>query len=326
MARQALLLDAKGDRAADTLYAPEAAGRGECARAFGDAALRRGRLRRPGHRRGGGDLEGRFAWCSWTTGGSTQRNQAEAGRATFVCEQKPKGWRIVHVHSSQLLPWDASVRGAPLIMSRILSAVLGLMSRARIEHKPDGGELQDPQASPNRHRGCRRNVERNECQGGEMARSRKCCEHGRFLRVARPLGRTGNVAAGFRRAPGGEGRRVAIVAAGAVGAACARAAALRGLEVAIFEPAPTPPPRRRRPPGCSRPKSSPVTTCWSPSRCAPAPVRAARPRLRETTGMTSVLALRNRRRRVRRAGGRPPQGGGGPAAASRPPLRLAGRR
>jgi ketosteroid isomerase-like protein len=37
---------------------------------------------------------------------NSERNQAETGRATFVCEQKPKGWRIVHVHSSQILPWD----------------------------------------------------------------------------------------------------------------------------------------------------------------------------------------------------------------------------
>ena len=72
-ARRAVLLDAKGDRGADTLYAPE----------------------------------GRFAWVlvdyRWI---NSERNQAEAGRATFVCEQKPKGWRIVHVHSSQILPWD----------------------------------------------------------------------------------------------------------------------------------------------------------------------------------------------------------------------------
>jgi len=58
MARQAPLLDAKGDRVVD------------------------------------------YRWIN------SERNQAEAGRATFICEQKPKGWRIVHVHSSQLLPWD----------------------------------------------------------------------------------------------------------------------------------------------------------------------------------------------------------------------------
>ena len=33
---------------------------------------------------------------------------------------------------------------------------------------------------------------------------------------------------------------VAVIGGGAVGAACARAAALRGLEVAIFEPGPDP--------------------------------------------------------------------------------------
>jgi ketosteroid isomerase-like protein len=52
-------------------------------------------------------LEGRFAWVvvdyRWL---NAQRGQAEAGRATFICEQKSGGWRIVHVHSSQLLPWD----------------------------------------------------------------------------------------------------------------------------------------------------------------------------------------------------------------------------
>jgi hypothetical protein len=85
MARQALLLDAKGDRGADTLYAPEA------------AVVANARVR----------LATRFAWVlvdyRWI---NSERNQAEAGRATFVCEQKPKGWRIVHVHSSQILPWD----------------------------------------------------------------------------------------------------------------------------------------------------------------------------------------------------------------------------
>src|SRR6266540_408218 len=70
--RQALLLDAAGSRAADTVT-----------------------------------LEGRFAWVMvdyrWI---NSQQNQAEAGRATFVCEEKPRGWKIVHVHSSQVLPWD----------------------------------------------------------------------------------------------------------------------------------------------------------------------------------------------------------------------------
>jgi len=59
MARQALLLDAKGDRVLVD-----------------------------------------YRWIN------SEHNQAEVGRATFICEQKPKGWRIVHVHSSQPLPGD----------------------------------------------------------------------------------------------------------------------------------------------------------------------------------------------------------------------------
>src|SRR2546426_12476026 len=49
-----------------------------------------------------------------------------------------------------------------------------------------------------------------------------------------------NVAAGFRGAPAREGRRRRGHRGGAVGAACARAAAARGLQVAIFEPGPDP--------------------------------------------------------------------------------------
>jgi len=41
-----------------------------------------------------------YRWFNLTT------NQAEAGRATFVFEEKPDGWKIIHVHSSQVLPWD----------------------------------------------------------------------------------------------------------------------------------------------------------------------------------------------------------------------------
>jgi hypothetical protein len=108
LAREALMLDAAGDRAADTLYAAEAT----------VVANARARLRAPrfaGIGYGGRvtvaavsvTLEGRWAWLladyRWI---NSQQNQAEAGRATFVCEQKPQGWKIVHVHSSQLLPWD----------------------------------------------------------------------------------------------------------------------------------------------------------------------------------------------------------------------------
>ncbi len=108
MARQALVLDAVGDRAADTLYAPEAI-------VVANARVRLAAPRFAGVGYGGrvtvataaATLEGRFAFVlvdyRWV---NAQRNQAEAGRATFVCEQKSNGWRVVHVHSSQVLPWD----------------------------------------------------------------------------------------------------------------------------------------------------------------------------------------------------------------------------
>src|SRR5439155_3892258 len=108
LVRQALALDAAGDRTADTLYAPEA-------QVVANARARFAAPRFAGVGSGGKitvaaatvTLEGRFAWAMvdyrWT---SSQQNVAEAGRATFICEEKPKGWKIVHVHSSQLLPWD----------------------------------------------------------------------------------------------------------------------------------------------------------------------------------------------------------------------------
>jgi hypothetical protein len=108
IARQALVLDAGGDRAADTLYAAEAL-------VVANARVRLGTPRFAGVGYGGRvtvaaatvTLEGRFAWVlvdyRWI---NAERGQAEAGRATFICEQKPQGWRIVHVHSSQVLPWD----------------------------------------------------------------------------------------------------------------------------------------------------------------------------------------------------------------------------
>ena len=83
MARQALLLDAKGDRAADTLYAPEAL-------VVANARVRLATPRFAGIGYGGRvtvaaaqvTLEGRFAWVlvdyRWI---NSERNQAEAGRA-----------------------------------------------------------------------------------------------------------------------------------------------------------------------------------------------------------------------------------------------------
>lgn len=108
LVRQALTLDAAGDRSADTLYAPDAL-------VVANARVRLGAPRFAGVGPGGRitvaaatvTLAGRFAWAlmdyRWF---NLQQNQAEAGRATFVCEERPGGWRIVHAHSSQLLPWD----------------------------------------------------------------------------------------------------------------------------------------------------------------------------------------------------------------------------
>ena len=108
MARVAILLDAAGDAKADTLYAGEAV-------VVGNARVRLGSPRFAAVGYGGRvtvaaatvTLEGRFAWVlmdyRWF---NLTTNQAEAGRATFVFEEKPDGWKIIHVHSSQLLPWD----------------------------------------------------------------------------------------------------------------------------------------------------------------------------------------------------------------------------
>lgn len=109
LVRLALTLDAAGDRSADTLYAPEAI-------VVGNARIRFAAPRFAGVSYGGRitvtaasvTLEGRFAWVMvdyrWI---NTAQRLAEAGRATFICEQKSgSSWKIVHVHSSQLLPWD----------------------------------------------------------------------------------------------------------------------------------------------------------------------------------------------------------------------------
>ena len=106
--REALVLDAAGDRAADTLYAPEVL-------VVANARTRFAAPRFAGVGYGGRvtvaassvTLEGRFAWIladyRWI---GSQRSQVEAGRATFICEQQSRGWKIIHAHSSQVLPWD----------------------------------------------------------------------------------------------------------------------------------------------------------------------------------------------------------------------------
>jgi ketosteroid isomerase-like protein len=110
IARLAVSLDASGNRAADSLYAPDAV----------VVANARVRLAAPPPRLAGvGNdgrvtvtattvtLEGRFAWVlvdyRWI---NAEQRLAEAGRATFLFERRERGWKIVHLHSSHVLPWD----------------------------------------------------------------------------------------------------------------------------------------------------------------------------------------------------------------------------
>lgn len=108
LVRLALALDAAGDRSADTLYSSDAL-------VIANARVRLGTPRFAGVSYGGRitiatatvTVAGRFAWVlmdyRWF---NLQQNQAEAGRVTFVCEHRSAGWKIVHAHSSQQLPWD----------------------------------------------------------------------------------------------------------------------------------------------------------------------------------------------------------------------------
>ncbi|HEV8304297.1 MAG TPA: nuclear transport factor 2 family protein [Gemmatimonadales bacterium] len=112
LVRLALTLDAAADRAADTLYAADAI-------VVANARARLAAPRFAGVSLGGrvtvaaatATVEGRLAWVmvdyQWV---DAARRLAEAGRATFVCEYRAgpgeRGWKIVHVHSSQLLPWE----------------------------------------------------------------------------------------------------------------------------------------------------------------------------------------------------------------------------
>jgi len=108
LVRLALSLDAAGDRRADTLYAPDAM-------IVGNARVRLAAPRFAGVSAGGRvtiaaatvTLEGRLAWVlvdyRWMH--QTER-RAEAGRATLICEWRGSSWKIVHAHSSQLLPWE----------------------------------------------------------------------------------------------------------------------------------------------------------------------------------------------------------------------------
>jgi SnoaL-like protein len=105
----ALTLDASGDTHADTLYAPDAL-------IVGNARVRLAAPRFAGITGGAGrvtvsaanaTIEGRLAWVfvdyRWV---NPAERRAEAGRATFICELRDNGWKIVHAHSSQPLPWE----------------------------------------------------------------------------------------------------------------------------------------------------------------------------------------------------------------------------
>lgn len=106
--RAALERDAAADHTADTLYAAEA------------IVIANARLRHAAPRFAGVGPGGRITVAAVTVTALTgvawamvdyrwinlETRQAEAGRATFVLEQRPGAWRIVHAHSSQLLPWD----------------------------------------------------------------------------------------------------------------------------------------------------------------------------------------------------------------------------
>ena len=106
--RLALTLDAAGDARADTLYAPDAV-------VVGNARVRLAAPRFAGIAYGGrvtitaanATVEGRVAWVlvdyRWV---KPAERQAEAGRATVICELRSNGWKIVHAHSSQPLPWE----------------------------------------------------------------------------------------------------------------------------------------------------------------------------------------------------------------------------
>jgi len=106
--RAALRADAAGDPSADTLYAP-----GALIIANARVRLRTPRLAGVGY--GGrisvasasATMEGRFAWVlldyRWV---NVEANTTATGRATVVCQLVEGWWRIVHLHSSQPLPWE----------------------------------------------------------------------------------------------------------------------------------------------------------------------------------------------------------------------------
>lgn len=110
LVRLALTLDAAGDRQADTLYTPDAVVVGNARvrlaapRFAGIAGAGRGRVTVTA---ANATVSVRTAWVlvdyRWI---DTADRRAEVGRATVICELRGNGWKIVHAHSSQPLPWE----------------------------------------------------------------------------------------------------------------------------------------------------------------------------------------------------------------------------
>jgi ketosteroid isomerase-like protein len=108
--RLALTLDAAADRNADTLYASDAV-------VVGNARIRLAAPRFAGVGGAGSGrvtitaanatVSGGLAWVlvdyRWI---SSAEQRADVGRATVICERRGSGWKIVHAHSSQPLPWE----------------------------------------------------------------------------------------------------------------------------------------------------------------------------------------------------------------------------
>jgi len=107
LVRAALTLDAAQDRQADTLYPPDAV-------VFSNARQRFAAPRFAGVSYGGRitiaasavNLMGSWAWAMVDYRWIRPTKNAEVGRATFIIAKRANGWRIIHAHSSQLLPWD----------------------------------------------------------------------------------------------------------------------------------------------------------------------------------------------------------------------------
>jgi len=110
--RLAITLDAAGDRSADTLYANDAMVIGNARVRLGGGAPRFAGVTAGGTGRVAisamsATVEGRLAWVlvdyRWS---NPAERRMEAGRATIICERREQGWKIVHAHSSQPLPWE----------------------------------------------------------------------------------------------------------------------------------------------------------------------------------------------------------------------------